>query len=225
MESQGKIEDSVLSPSFSYYSSDTSTTSTSIARVIHEDEEDFEFSIGNKQLSLKDISSKSWTIFPVFNRDLIINDEIDHSVSINSPLRKLFINEEQLGSESPSYSSSEADELENIPSGTFCVWSPKCKKSNSTGSSTGSKKWSIRYLLKRSNSDGKEPTAILKRKPTRNFGDDVLTSKAQTPVHELFYVKRRSENEIGKRKTYLPYRKDLVGLFGNVNGIGKIIPF
>ncbi|XP_071696032.1 uncharacterized protein [Rutidosis leptorrhynchoides] len=222
MEPQSKIENSRLSPSFSCYSSDTLTTSTAISKAIREDE-DFEF-------SSKEIDSQSWTVFPVFNGDLIINDEIDDSVSIISPLQKLFMDEEEEGSESPSYSSSEADELENIPSGTFCAWSPKvadvgssspkCKKSNSTGSSTGSKKWRIRYLLRRSNSDGKEPTVILNRRLKQDSGDEVLTvsrrSKAQTPVHELFYVQRRAENEIGKRKTYLPYRKDL---------IGKIIPF
>ncbi|KAI3813151.1 hypothetical protein L1987_17868 [Smallanthus sonchifolius] len=49
--------------------------------------------------------------------------------------------------------------------------------------------------------------------------------KTQSPVHEQFYVQRRAENEVGKRKSYLPYRKDLVGLFANVNGMGKMLPF
>ncbi|KAI3713220.1 hypothetical protein L1987_71796 [Smallanthus sonchifolius] len=47
--------------------------------------------------------------------------------------------------------------------------------------------------------------------------------KAQTPVHEQFYVQRRAENEVGKKKSYLPYRKDLLGLFANVNGMGKML--
>ena len=59
--------------------------------------------------------------------------------SIRLPLRKLLIEER----ETASCSSSEADELEGVPSGTYCVWTPKaaesppgrCRKSNSTGSS------------------------------------------------------------------------------------------
>ncbi|KAI3699803.1 hypothetical protein L2E82_44349 [Cichorium intybus] len=47
--------------------------------------------------------------------------------------------------------------------------------------------------------------------------------KAQTPVHEQFYVQRRAENEVGKRKSFLPYRQ--VGLFTNVNVMGKMLPF
>ncbi|XP_071694649.1 uncharacterized protein [Rutidosis leptorrhynchoides] len=210
---QAKIQQSESSPSFNCYSSDTSTTSTSIAKAIHEDE-DFEFS---------SIDSQSWTVFPVFNRDLIINDENDVSVSIISPLRNLFIEDREGSEESPSYTSSETDELETVASGTFCVRRPKCKKSNSTGSSSGSKKWTIRYLLRRSNSDGKKQPVSLSHVEKQNPINRRL--KAQTPVHELFYVQRRAENEAGKRKSYLPYRRDLVGLFGNVNGIGKLIPF
>ncbi|PWA38345.1 hypothetical protein CTI12_AA582180 [Artemisia annua] len=138
------------------------------------------------------------------------------------------------------------DELENIPPETYCVWRPKtesgssspsmtkCKKSSSTGS--GSKRWSIRYLLKRSNSEcNVKPMALLSSnkkvdspKPKRNSGEvSKFRSrfKAQTPVHELFYVQRRAENESVKKKSFLPYRQDVFGLFGNVNGIGKMLPF
>ncbi|BAT99243.1 hypothetical protein VIGAN_10064500 [Vigna angularis var. angularis] len=64
---------------------------------------------------------------------------------------------------SDSSSSSEADELEGVPAATYCMWTPnsprKCKKSNSTGSS--SKKWKLFDLLRQSNSEGKESYLFL----------------------------------------------------------------
>ncbi|KAI3813150.1 hypothetical protein L1987_17867 [Smallanthus sonchifolius] len=224
---QAKIQDSGYAPSFSCYSSD-STTSTAVHKAIREDElarlyetedVDFEF-LSDEQVSVK----RSLIAFPVFNRDLLINDDvvgeikarddgIEASSAIIDSLGNMFIDKR---GESCSCSSSEADELESVP---YCVWRPtKCKKSSSTGS--GSKRWRFRYLLRRSNSEPKKAD-IPKQK--RNSGG--LQWKAQTPVHEQFYVQRRAENEVGKRKSYLPYRKDLVGLFSNVNGIGKILPF
>ncbi|PWA53850.1 hypothetical protein CTI12_AA438850 [Artemisia annua] len=256
MQSQREIKDSGASPSFSCYSSD-SLTSKAVAKVIQEQlvepfnefgvisEDDFEFSF-EEVISHKDMDSKSWQVFPVFNRDQDSevkskDEKIDVSVSITSPLRKLFVEEEFVSSSYSSSESEEADsdnELENIPSGTFCVWSPKaesgssspamtkCKKSSSTGS--GSKRWSIRYLLRRCNSEGKEPMVLLSSKQKRNSGEvtrAVSRLKGQSPVHETFYVQRRAQNEIVKRKSFLPYRQNLVGLFGNVNGMGKMLPF
>nr|GFA13648.1 hypothetical protein [Tanacetum cinerariifolium] len=239
MQSQRKIEDIGFSPSFSCYSSD-SVTSKAVAKVISEEEasrfhelddvyeNDFEFSFEGD--SPRDIDTRIWTVYPVFNRDLdLVNDELDHEVKskddkVSGPLRKLFTHEQF---DSSSYTSSEADELENIPSGTFCVWRPKtesgssspamskCKKSSSTGS--GSKRWSIRYLLKRSNSESNvKPMVLLSSKQKRNSGEvtrAVSGLKGQSPVHEMFYVQRRAENEIVKRKSFLPYRQDLVGVF------------
>ncbi|GKB12589.1 reverse transcriptase domain-containing protein [Tanacetum coccineum] len=239
MQSQRKIEDIGFSPSFSCYSSD-SVTSKAVAKVISEEEaprfheiddvyeDDFEFSFEGD--SPGDTDTRIWTVYPVFNRDLdLVNDELDHEVNskedkISGPLRKLFIDEQF---DSSSYTSSEADELENIPSGTFCVWRPKtesgssspamtkCKKSSSTGS--GSKRWSIRYLLKRSNSESNvKPMVLSSSKQKRNSGEvtrAVSRLKGQSPVHEMFYVQRRAENEIVKRKSFLPYRQDLVGVF------------
>ncbi|KAK1438838.1 hypothetical protein QVD17_04649 [Tagetes erecta] len=209
-QQQQKLEDSVYAPSFNCYSSDSTKTTTAIAKVIHEEVfhdfgDDFEFSLSDEDVSVKEINSQG---FPVFNRDLLVNgeikasnDEIDGSSVIASPLRRLFIDETD---ESSSYSSSEVDEFESPRSVS------KCKKSSSTGSR--SKRWIFRYLLRRSNSDGKEPMVLssskqLKQKQ-RNSGE-VL--KVQSP--EQFYLRRRAENEAGKRRSYLPYRKDLVGLF------------
>ncbi|XP_076928985.1 uncharacterized protein LOC143593152 [Bidens hawaiensis] len=215
---QGENADSGSSPSFSCYSSSDSITSTAIAKVISEehaarlhiiDDQDFEFGL---------VLNDEIAFFPLFNRNS--KDHETDASSITGAFEKLLIDQPE---ESSSCSSSEADELEHLPSGTFCVsHMTRCKKSSSTGS--GSKRWRFRYFLRRSNSEGKEPMVLLtSKKEKRNPGE--VSKVAQTPVHEQFYVQRRAENEVGKRKSYLPYMKDLVGLFGNVNGMGKMLPF
>ncbi|GJY42926.1 hypothetical protein Tco_0431139 [Tanacetum coccineum] len=153
MQSQQKIQESGLSPSFSCYFSN-SLTSKVVTKVIleeHFDKYELEFSF-------------------------ILNDDHDEDISvlINSPLRKLFTDEQHVESESSSSSMT------------------KCKKSSSTGS--GSKRWSISYFLKRSNSEGKEhPMVLLTHKKVdspklkRNSGEVSKSGsrlKAQTPVHE-----------------------------------------
>ncbi|XP_023757428.1 uncharacterized protein LOC111905926 [Lactuca sativa] len=101
------------------------------------DEDDFRFSLDliEEGVSTKGIDSRGWTVFPLFNRDLLIKDEVkskDNEIhasdSITSSLWKLFIDELE---ESSSCSSSEADELEALPSGTFCVWRPKTESGSS----------------------------------------------------------------------------------------------
>ncbi|PWA39390.1 hypothetical protein CTI12_AA554460 [Artemisia annua] len=216
MQSQRKIEDLGFdSPSFSF---------EAVTKVIHEEhsarvqdlvqleDEDFEFSF-----VLDDI-----------DREAKAKDDkkIDVSDSINSSLRKLFVDEELFSSLYSSSSSEEANEMDNIPSGRYCVWRPKlnsgssspqmtkCKKSSSTGS--GSKRWSIRYLFKRSNSEcNVESMALLNSNKNVDSPKHKITGrlKVQSPVHEQFYVQRRAENESVKRKSFLPYRQNLVGLF------------
>ncbi|KAJ0632149.1 hypothetical protein HanLR1_Chr17g0661811 [Helianthus annuus] len=189
------MEETEFALSFSCYSNDN-ITSRAVAKAIHEEEvaqlhengdiydEDFEFSL---VLSDEESDSQAWT---VFNHD------------ITGSLGKLFISEQE---DSSSYTSSETDESDSPRFKT------KCKKSRSFGSE--SKRWICRYLLRRSNSERKEP--MVKEdspKQKRNSGRRWAT-------HERFYVQRRAENEVEKRRSYLPYRKDLV------NGMGKMIPF
>ncbi|CAI9276823.1 unnamed protein product [Lactuca saligna] len=57
-----------------------------------------------------------------------MDNEIHASDSITSSLRKLFIDNAE---ESYSCSSLESDELEALPSGTFCVWRPKTENGSS----------------------------------------------------------------------------------------------
>ncbi|KAL5860476.1 hypothetical protein ACOSQ4_001772 [Xanthoceras sorbifolium] len=180
-------------------------------------------------------------VYPVFNRDLLLRDAREEEIRF--PMKKLFI-DDQGGPLSSSSSSSEADELEAVPEGTYCVWSPRrnstdlsspnrCKKSNSTGSScstSSSKRWlKFRDLLKRSNSDGKDPYVYLNKTKTnadskeKNRSSEFKTGK-KVSAHEAFYVKNRAIKEGDKKRSYLPYRRDLVGFFANVNGLGRTFP-
>ncbi|KAK7373245.1 hypothetical protein VNO80_06644 [Phaseolus coccineus] len=139
----------------------------------------------------------------------------------------------------PSESSSEADELEGVPAETYCVWTPnsprKCKKSNSTGSS--SKKWKLLDLLRRSNSEGKESflfltTASEKKRVNERWSIEVggkpkgnglaNKKKAAVTAHEALYVKNRELRMIDKKKSFLPYKPDLVGFF--TRRFGKTFP-
>ncbi|KAK9052412.1 hypothetical protein SSX86_029041 [Deinandra increscens subsp. villosa] len=252
MQLQQKLEDSEFAPSFNCYSSD-SITSTAVATVICEEQVarfhetgdvgdvnfEFTFELTDEEEAVPvklEIDSPGWMPF-------LVNDEVDREIkatddaieassAITVSLRKLFIEKRD---ESSSCSSSEAGELESVPSGTYCVWKPKAdlvistpkwKKSRSTGSGSGSERWRLRYLLRRSNSEGKEAVVVVTPKKVdspkvRWNSGEVL----KIGSHERFYVERRAESEIGKRKSFLPYRKDLVGLFANVNGMGKMLPF
>ncbi|KAK6129329.1 hypothetical protein DH2020_036937 [Rehmannia glutinosa] len=256
---ENSLEDVYTCPSFSSYSSDKLAeiavrvaAESSNDAVRNEDDGDFEFALVrevDKEVFAEEFvcDGQIGPIFPVFNRDLLLNGEklgargenerLESSVAV--PLSKLFI-EDREGDDPTSCSSSEADELENIPAGTYCVWRPKgadqpspsrCKKSKSTGSA--SKRWKFRDLL-RSNSEGKDSFVFLtpKNRPEEKLSA-VVPRKAKgkgaggggaagaPSAHEALYVRNRAIKEGDKKKSYLPYRRDLVGFFVNVNGLSK----
>lgn len=197
-------------------------------QVNEEDDDDFEFAFvtaGSDQfspISADEIfyNGQIRPIFPIFNRDLSLNDiEFKYETGCNSEkvstppksnrasLRKLFIEDREIAS---SFSSSEADDLEGIPPGTYCVWRPRsveesptelCTKSNSTGSS--SKRWKLRDFLHRSNSDGKETFVFLttpfkkreeKAEKTRTDTANITTKVTGVSVVEGFPAVRCSKN-------------------------------
>lgn len=251
-------EDVYICPSFNSYSSDRlAEIAVRIAGnggEVAADDEDFEFAFvreGNDEVLTEE--RRIGPVFPVFNCDLFNEDE-ESEASVAVPLSKLFIKEDNERDDNnndnpPSCSSSEADELEQIPAGTYCVWRPKlaespglpsrCKKSKSTGSS--SRRWRLRDLMRRSNSDGKDSFVFLTpkhhhREPSKSE-KSIQSSKGNKPLrstagggvgspspHEEFYVRNRAMNEAEKKKSYLPYRQDLLGFFANVNGLRRSFP-
>ncbi|XVF16402.1 hypothetical protein REPUB_Repub10bG0028200 [Reevesia pubescens] len=179
------------------------------------------------------------------------DDDDDVEEAIRFPFRNLLIGERDLPSSSSSSSEADELEgvpaetycvwkpkqsAESSPN--------RCKKSKSTGSSS-SKRWRlIKDLLKRSNSDSKvssssfllsnfdknneekvsEKTA--KKTKKKNEGEGVQATKMKkrgekVSAHEAFYVRNKELKGGGKRRSYLPYRQDLVGIFANVHGLGR----
>ncbi|XP_050225780.1 uncharacterized protein LOC126675215 [Mercurialis annua] len=203
-------------------------------------DDDFEFVLVREN---RDGNQTAFPIFPVFNQDLLLDNESKNNLLkddvIRLPLKKLFIQDNDRDSPSSS-SSSEADELEGITPGTYCVWTPskspaqspsRCEKSNSTGSSSKRQhqRWRLRDLLhlKRSNSDGKESFIFLNtdRKDKKESGKSVIIGKEKekkekvVSAHEVFYVRNKAlkDGDKTKRRSYLPYRQGLVGFFAKVN--------
>ncbi|TYJ28271.1 hypothetical protein E1A91_A07G248000v1 [Gossypium mustelinum] len=221
-------------PSFNIYSSDNNNLvdiADTVSRNFKNDavsgDEEFEFV--NTLSENPEISSSS---FPIFNRR--DGDNVEQAIRI--PLRDLFIGDRDIPF-SLSSSSSEADELEGLPADTYCVWKPKqspesspnsCKKSTSAGSSSSSKRWRfIKDLLKRSNSAGNVSSSssfsflnLDKNEEKVNEKTAKATTKVKrdekSPAAKSFYVGNKVLKEGDKRRSYLPYRQDLVGIFSNI---------
>ncbi|KAI4343755.1 hypothetical protein L6164_011064 [Bauhinia variegata] len=140
------------------------------------------------------------------------------------PLRKLMFEERETGS-----STSEANG-DGLTPGTYCMWSPKsaakpCDKSNSTGSA--SKRWKLRDLLIRSQGEGKEQ-ALLFLTPGKRSNKVVhdITNSSSADKNVADRTKSRAtgtakDGDLTKRKSFLPSRQELVGIFNNVNGLGR----
>lgn len=207
-----------------------------------EEEEEFEFAFVCREAQTSPISADDVfyngqirPVYPVFDQSLLLQGNVDDSDSAavdknfeklattkprRQPLRMLMIEEER---ETASCSSSEADDLENLPPGTYCVWAPPkasgggCDKSSSAGSS---KRWKFRDLLSRSSSDGGKDTIVF-------FAPAPTTTKAADKEDSNVVVARKVRSsskgveEGDKRRSFLPYRQDLVGFFSNVNGLSR----
>ncbi|WOL02919.1 hypothetical protein Cni_G11638 [Canna indica] len=182
--------------------------------------------------------------YPVFDRDLLLLPHSDAEerklaaetpdVAEKIPLGRLLLEEK----EASSGSSSEAPET----AGEYCAWVPadRCKKSASTGSSL---RWRLRDLMVgRSHSDGKEKFVFLEAAPpakekTANAGPNAAKTAApgkgaKKPVrvaemdvvtaHRLFYGKGTSDKAVkGPRRSFLPYRQELFGLFAPANSLHR----
>ncbi|CAL5362031.1 unnamed protein product [Camellia sinensis] len=183
-------------------------------------------------------------VFPIFGRDLLFSDVENCKGEVNSskpptpspiriPLGKLMSEDR----DPPSCSSSEADELDGVPAGTYCVWKPKsdasavaesperCKKSSSTGSS---KRWKFRDLLYRSNSDGKDTFVFLapsnansRKKKNDKASERATEVKVAGKVIPTVARGVAAVQEGDRRRLLMPYRQDLVGFFANVNGLSR----
>ncbi|GKV14512.1 hypothetical protein SLEP1_g25376 [Rubroshorea leprosula] len=192
--------------------------------------------------------------FPLFNQDLLFADDdesllktVDGSTPLRPPLRKLFVE----GRDSTSSPSDLEVPPSNLSGRNVQDISPNaCNKSNSTGFS---KLWRFRDLVHRSKSDGKDAFVFLNHASTskspakKTEKNEKAEKKGKAKVNgekgkakklklkekktagsaaEKHYMEGRAIREVEKRKSYLPYRRDLVGFFTSVNGFSRNVhPF
>lgn len=173
-------------------------------------------------------------LYPMFDQSLL--SSVDSKVDLpgRPPVKKVFV-EAKDASPPPAEGGEE----------TFCEWSGKaveaspeiCKKSNSTGFS---KLFRFRDLLNRSNSDGRDAFVFLNGSPAGSPKRESTSSekkvgataegtkgkarkgrKGETAAPSSMsahYSRNRALREGDRRRTYLPYRPEVVGFFTNVHG-------
>ncbi|CAL4974905.1 unnamed protein product [Urochloa decumbens] len=133
------------------------------------------------------------------------------------------------------------EELEGVPPESYCLWAPgggqasapasplRCRKSGSTGSVLRWRRISER-LVGRSHSDGKEKFVFLTAAaagaeqppppPPINKAEEESGTKVRDgdgAAHQLRYYGRGGSGGGSRRRSYLPYKQELVGLFANVS--------
>ncbi|VAH23110.1 unnamed protein product [Triticum turgidum subsp. durum] len=119
----------------------------------------------------------------------------------------------------------------------YCSWCPgspaavaasascpaRCRKSSSTGSVL---RWSQR-LLGRSHSDGKEKFVFLDASPSRSRRKGVRGGGPEGAggvgghAHVWSSYAHKGGGNDGRRRSFLPYRQDLVGLFANATAFRR----
>ncbi|GER53168.1 hypothetical protein STAS_30659 [Striga asiatica] len=181
-------------------------------------------------------------VYPVFDTDLLIRrqgksrseaeigdgDRNSGSGSgryrVRHPLRDLFIEERgtTIRTASSSSSSSEADEPTATDS--YCDWQPGAaaegglgKKSVSAGGNSKRWRFKVKDLVRRSQSDGSKSSIVVLTDETKAVRETPAGGGEVIPAPRPPYNRDAGE----KRRSYLPYRQDLVGFFGNVNGLRK----
>ncbi|KAK1435775.1 hypothetical protein QVD17_01544 [Tagetes erecta] len=193
----------------------------------NDEDEEFEFAISADDIFF---NGEILPRYPLFDRSLLLDDvtvtaKSNDSKRTRQPLGKLFIEER----ETASCSSSESDDLDGVSPETYCIWKPKdesCNKSNSTGNS--SKRWKLRNLLRRSNSDihmtarKNAPVIVFRQINTRSEKVKKVEKTAKVkPAPVTDEVKSANKFEANRVGSYLPYKQDLVGVFANVNGLSR----
>jgi len=226
--------DSMTCPSFNYYSTvQLAVIDSQDHNTTQNDDTSFEFAAFRDEACFGD------AFFPVFNSKIpgshhgssLAAGRDSGAAILRFPITGEDLRRSEhdpLPAPPSESSSSEADDLEGVPAETFCVWTPnsprKCKKSNSTGSC--SKKWKLLDLLRRSNSEGKESFLFLtaaseKKRVNERWSIEVAgkprvngladKKKAAVTAHEALYVRNRELRMIDRKKSFLPYKPELVG--------------
>ncbi|CAH8315859.1 unnamed protein product [Eruca vesicaria subsp. sativa] len=205
-----------FTPSFSFYVSRDNNIVETAVRVVREsqsnysvkDDGDSEF-----EFETSPLREESFFHFPTERED-----DSDRVASKNLFHGGVTVDQSQ------SHSSSESDDL--TPSRYYCFWSPI--RSPARGDSSESKPSRrcrrIKDFLRRSRSDGAVSTTsepkrcrfkdLLRRSHSDGGGSVSSVSPAVKGIHKTASYKSTSIGEVNmRRKTYLPYRQDLIGVF------------
>ncbi|KAJ1412072.1 hypothetical protein SESBI_20713 [Sesbania bispinosa] len=169
-------------------------------------------------------------IIPIFDQFILSTTTHNDATSpLQPPLKKIFVEQHNnFHLELSSISKESHNEpLQNTIMMEVEASNEWCKKSNSTGFS---KLWRFRQDLKlRSNSDSKDAFIFLNPSvPVRSNEvkeENIIVKNGKGKKHkkvlsalEKLYVMNRKRKESNKRRSFLPYKQRLVGLFTNVNG-------
>ncbi|XP_004513151.1 uncharacterized protein [Cicer arietinum] len=173
-----------------------------------------------------------------FDKSIIVLNALNNDAShLRPPLKKIFV---EMSENSNSRSSDVSKEPHKEPLKNRTMVEVKAsnecyKKSKSTGSSN---LWRFRQNINlRSNSDHKDAFVLLNpsvpskaNKPkvetivVKKRKDDI--NKSTLSAHEKFYVMNKMKKDSNKRKSFLPYKHHLLGIFTNMNGLSRNIhPF
>nr|BAJ98210.1 predicted protein [Hordeum vulgare subsp. vulgare] len=209
-------------------------------------DDEFEFSFGSREPATGGAAADELfadgrirPFYPVFGRAFD-----DAHAPGRRPLGRLFLEEARnssVGSTSSSSSSAATDaaDLDGASPDSYCLWTPGAsaassparspRKSGSTGSLSRWRRVS-ELVVGRSHSDGKDKFRFLSAPPSpardqpkgKPRGRD---SKGGTELdtvaasHRMFYGAKASPG--AARRTFLPYRQDLVGLFSTPKGLSR----
>ncbi|XP_038891720.1 uncharacterized protein LOC120081118 [Benincasa hispida] len=156
-------------------------------------------------------------VFPIFDQRILTDGgfEVKETTSVRPHLKKLFMEDFVCSrTETQTRASTSAPGLG--------------KKSYSTGFS---KLWRFGDKIWRSSSEGKEEAFLFLRSASSRSGGGggdkaekkKTTTKGETAsyYHERHYARNRAESEVNKRKSYLPYRSNLMGFFTAPNGLNR----
>lgn len=234
-----------FSPSFSFYASGDLVEAA--VRVVRESESYYSVKVDGEndaefEFETLPLSDESFFHFPTtFKRSSEDDDVADDRVTS----KNLFyggwsIDPPSPSSPSQSHSSSESDDLEiSSPSRYYCFWSPirspvrgdsskskslseprRCRlkellrRSHSDGAvstSSASKRCSFKDLLRRSHSDGGDGGGGVNGSSISSSGNGSPAAKGRNKTASY-------KPEVDKRrKSYLPYRQDLIGVFAGMS--------
>uniref|UniRef100_A0ACD5VF49 Uncharacterized protein n=1 Tax=Avena sativa TaxID=4498 RepID=A0ACD5VF49_AVESA len=214
-------------------------------------DDEFEFSFGGQEPATDGAAADELfadgrirAFYPVFGR--VFEDGRAPPAPDRRPLRRMLLEDARnssVGSTSSSCSSAATDsaDLDGVSPDSYCVWTPgrsaasspaqSPRKSGSTGSLSGWRRVS-QLVIGRSHSDGRDKFAFFsappsparekqtKGKPTGRKGKAATVVDTVAATHRMFYGGAKASPGAARR-TFLPYRQDLVGLFSAPKGITR----